>query len=484
MISRYLAGQSLTTGASWSLSLYFPTCAYCLMAQRKDAQLSTLVELLANATKIVEKHYAQTDKPYVPSLDDIDFHPLDGASILDKELKEAIQTIEGACAQLSASVARPSRTMVNRLMSVFESSCYNVAITFKIPDILRDRPEGASVSEIAEKAGVDERKLARVLRSLASRHCFREVERNVFANNRLSLQLLSDNPVSSLGLHFTDECMKSSALLSETLADSEWGRSYRADQSAFNRYTGLPGTLFDYYEGDSAEGASRGARFGVGMMGWGSATESGAVVQAYPWDDLHTGATVCDVGGGIGNITMQLAKKHRKLELILQDLPDRIVQAKSEVWPKECPEAVAEDRIRFEPVDFFKESPVSGCDVYYMKNIIHDWPDVDSVKILSNVRQAMGLHSRLLIQEYILQHVNREPNDKSQFSQAPEPLLSNYGVGRILQYNLDLDMMTMLNSEERTVSDFVRLGEAAGLKFKKVWDFGEMGMVEFRLPSA
>ena len=46
-----------------------------------------------------------------------------------------------------------------------------------------------------------------------------------------------------------------------------------------------------------------------------------------------------------------------------------------------------------------------------------------------------------------------------------------------------MDMMAMLNSEERQLDDFVRLGEGAGLKFEKLWDFGEMGLVEYRLPA-
>ena len=88
----------------------------------------------------------------------------------------------------------------------------------------------------------------------------------------------------------------------------------------------------------------------------------------FPWKELGNDATVCDVGGGIGNISLQLAKAHPNLRLILQDLPERIQQAKNEVWPKECPEAIAERRITFEPIDFFASSPVPGCDVYYVRD--------------------------------------------------------------------------------------------------------------------
>lgn len=75
-------------------------------------QLSALVALIANATKIVEAHHEKSSMPYVPSLDDLTQHPLD-TEISSPELQLAIQTIEGACAQLCATVARPNHTMVN-----------------------------------------------------------------------------------------------------------------------------------------------------------------------------------------------------------------------------------------------------------------------------------------------------------------------------------------------------------------------------------
>ena len=87
-----------------------------------------------------------------------------------------------------------------------------------------------------------------------------------------------------------------------------------------------------------------------------------------------------------------------------------------------------------------------------------------------------------LLDEFVLQHADRKAEGDSAFQQAPEPLLPNYGVGSIRQYNLDLDMMVMLNSKERTLEEFTAIGEKAGLKFVKLWGgCGDMGLVEFRL---
>lgn len=86
----------------------------------------------------------------------------------------------------------------------------------------------------------------------------------------------------------------------------------------------------------------------------------------FPWKELGDGASVCDVGGGVGNISLRLAKAYPTLNLKLQDLPECMVQAKNEIWPKECPEAIAEKRIEFEAIDFLTESPIKGCNVYYV----------------------------------------------------------------------------------------------------------------------
>jgi len=44
--------------------------------------------------------------------------------------------------------------------------------------------------------------------------------------------------------------------------------------------------------------------------------------------------------------------------------------------------------------------------------------------------------------------------------------------------------MAMLNSEERRLPQFIGLGDAAGLELVKLWDLGEMSLVEYRLPKA
>ena len=89
------------------------------MAQH-GGQISALAKLISDASKIVEAHFAKSSKPHVPSLDDTEPHPID-IQLAGKELQTAVQTIEGACAQPSATVARPSHTITN----VRATSCFH-----------------------------------------------------------------------------------------------------------------------------------------------------------------------------------------------------------------------------------------------------------------------------------------------------------------------------------------------------------------------
>ena len=81
---------------------------------------------------------------------------------------------------------------------------------------------------------------------------------------------------------------------------------------------------------------------------------------------MPAGSTVCDIGSGVGTVTLELAKVHPGLKLILQDMPSVLNYAENVYWPQEYPQALEEKRVEFKPLDFFTESPVPECDVYFV----------------------------------------------------------------------------------------------------------------------
>ncbi|KAI3603712.1 hypothetical protein WG66_006691 [Moniliophthora roreri] len=423
----------------------------------------------------------------VPSPDSPSLHPLDSSSDV-LALKKAIRILEGACERLCTTLAQPMHTIANRTMP-YEAPCLRLAVEKKFADVLKGLP-GLHVNAIAAKTRLDPKKVSQVLRLLATRGCFKEVSENVFTNNRLSLMLLSSNPVSATVLLNTNECLKAVTVLPEAMQHTDYAFSESVDRTAFSLSVRGAGqgdrdmSLFEWYKMNPEIGQ----RFDRAMTGWSRITGSISVVNNFPWDTLPQGTTFCDIGSGVGTLTLSLASAHRHLKVVLQDFPEVLVAAKA-FWSAEYPQSIRDQRVDFVPLDFLKERPVAEQDVYYMKHVLHDWPDNDVVCILQNVAKAMKPDgtSRLFIHDFVLKHVYStvKPDSGSDMSigieRAPEPLLPNYGTGNIRHYNQDVNMLAMFNSRERTCEEYATLGEEAGLCLIKVWDLAETYMLEFKL---
>ncbi|KAK0476363.1 hypothetical protein IW261DRAFT_1567045 [Armillaria novae-zelandiae] len=123
------------------------------------SQLSELVSLIANATQLVEDTFAETARPNVPSLDDTTPHPLD-SHVLSLEMREAIQTIEGACCPA---------LYLNQHVSV------SWWISRSLTTSSTSQRAFMSPSSVL-LSGAEPGKLGRIMRLLASKHCFREVD--------------------------------------------------------------------------------------------------------------------------------------------------------------------------------------------------------------------------------------------------------------------------------------------------------------------
>ena len=91
----------------------------------------------------------------------------------------------------------------------------------------------------------------------------------------------------------------------------------------------------------------------------------------------------------------------------------------------------------------------SGAKFYYMRNILHDYPDDVCIRILKILILAMDEHSRILIDEMVLP-------DSGVHWQATQ---------------IDLTMMAALGSMERTLEQWHVLLEQAGLKILQIYTY-------------
>ncbi|KAJ7480935.1 S-adenosyl-L-methionine-dependent methyltransferase [Mycena latifolia] len=408
----------------------------------------------------------------LPGLNSQAAHPLDFADDT-LNLRKAIRTLEGACGQLCYTLAPPAITMFNKSTNM-EIMALWVVLRAAIVDILAESPEGLHVVELAKKTSMDPNNLVRILRSLTARHIFVEADTDVFANNRLSLVLHSSQPSSSfyhLVLSYYDPCAE---VFYKTLTDPATAYSNKMDTTAFSRTIDvrdgrMKGKYFDYFYATDERRTS----FGRAMVGGGKITGSSDALYHYPWDAVKT---VCDVGSGIGALSLPLSKLHPQLDVTLVDMDEVLKEAK-ERFVNENPAAIENNKVKFVEADFFQCVPVEGADIYYLRSVVHDWPDDKAEVILRNVAAAMGPHSRVLVHEYVL----REGGDAGSafLPPAPKPLLNNYGVGGSRPYNLDIAMLFLLNGAERTLNALLKLGAGAGLRFIKSWDMGDRQVLEF-----
>lgn len=50
--------------------------------------------------------------------------------------------------------------------------------------------------------------------------------------------------------------------------------------------------------------------------------------EGFDFGSLKEGAVVADIGGGVGSVSVMLAKAHPKLKFVIEDRPTEIEQAK------------------------------------------------------------------------------------------------------------------------------------------------------------
>ncbi|KAA1475128.1 S-adenosyl-L-methionine-dependent methyltransferase [Dentipellis sp. KUC8613] len=441
-------------------------------AQRKD-EIHTLLKLIASSANDAVAIW-EREAGSIPSLDEA--QP-DSNCASNPDLLRSVRSLEGACFQLCSTLSPTFITLFMKGIAPLDAACIRVAVEAKIPDVLEHHPGGLPVAEIARHTGLPANKLSRILRVLSLKHCFREVSKDTFANNRLSIALRSSAPLSDLIHWFESVCTPLAwNNLYDALMDPANGPSEEPTVCAFS--WGAKDTCFGHLQKHPGESE----RFGRAM----TAIQMGAVQDFYPIGSLPPDASWCDVGGGVGGVLIPIAQAYPHLRLTLQDQPHVIEEGKRH-FEQTCPAALQDNRVSFVPLDFFKESPVPEQDIYYMRMIVHDWPDAACVQLLTNVRRIMKPTSRLLIQEYVLTDSVAESTDADQGDpklpgvvDAPKPLLRNYGAGGIRPFLMDLNMMTLNNARERSLEEIIHLGNSAGLEFVKFWDCVEMSIVELK----
>jgi hypothetical protein len=161
----------------------------------------------------------------------------------------------------------------------------------------------------------------------------------------------------------------------------------------FNIAHGTEDTVFDEF----ATQPLRAQRYAEAMSWFstGPGFEPLHILDNYPWEALGE-ATVVDIGGSHGSISIALAQRFPSIRCIVQDRPEVIAKGKMAV-----PQNVS-SRVSFMAHDFFTEQPITGAEVYYFRWILHDWSDKYAIRILRALIPALKPEARIVVSEYIL----------------------------------------------------------------------------------
>ncbi|KAI5900447.1 S-adenosyl-L-methionine-dependent methyltransferase [Schizophyllum commune H4-8] len=424
-------------------------------------QLRSLVKLITEASERVISGWEAEAAAQTADTTARTFPPLD--------LYEARQVVVSAGAMLVDLVQDPQIRILELGSQYYEARALHIAVEKNVADILATAPHGLPLDDLAARTGVKAHKLGRILRALCSIHVFAEVKPGVFANNHTSQALVGNEGLQSMILSMGGIRYKTSASLPAVLFDPVRGQSESNVETAFQEdmKTDLPWWAWLKKYGATTRRSPTSKTeleiYGLAMLGTGRA--HGAVHLEYPWESLGE-ATVVDVGGGIGSMCLDSAKRFPKLKFIVQDLLP-VVQSAPPVWNKELPGAIESGRVQFMEHDFFNEQPVKGADIYHMRYILHDWDDERAVRILQALRPALlaNPRSRLLICDQVM----NTTYGCDLVDSAPKPLPANYGYATRFSHMLDLNMMTMFNGRERTAEELAVLAKRAGLVVERIF---------------
>ncbi|KAF8313565.1 S-adenosyl-L-methionine-dependent methyltransferase [Amanita rubescens] len=401
----------------------------------------------------------------LPSLDE-PFHPASEAFRDNPAAAEAISVISAATVQLNAIVSPPRNVLYYAVGGHVKSAAIRTCLEGSVTEILREAgPDGLHINEIATKNDLDAQKLASCLRMLATHHIYREVKPNIFANNRISSLLDTSKPSSQTQLvnmmiqmesqplwelcnllpgARLDEHFKSSTYFWETVNGSKTDKSGEPADASFSRVIGDGKTYWEWLE--QPENAFYQRRFDTSMRGVQALATTAPILSAYNWKSLPPNALVVDVGGGVGTASLVLAREFPDLKIVVQDRQPAIENG-VDIWKKELPEALTSSRVQFQAHDFLTVQPQTNASVFFIKNVLHDWSDEYSLKILKQLRDAATPNTKLICMEMMVPYACHESETDEDSAdgisgavhlKAPNPLLANWGVVNDLLYLADI----------------------------------------------
>ncbi|KAF2752864.1 S-adenosyl-L-methionine-dependent methyltransferase [Pseudovirgaria hyperparasitica] len=349
------------------------------------------------------------------------------------------QTILDGLRNLSVSLETEQDSMQRVLYAQLQLPIVRIGCDIKLFKILADSHEALDSATLAVKTGVAPGLMSRILRYLASNGYVAETAKDRFAANTMTTRLTdpgfeggvyhNSNTVGPAANALPDYLKKSGYKDVDNVFNTPLQVAHKTDQPAFI-WMQADAERFQYF--DKFMSVTH-----KGLPSW---------LDVYPYQEkvASVGPTqplFVDIGGGIGHQSVAFREKVPDVPntVILQDVEGTLAHA------------IKHPGVQITAHDFWQPQPAGsvGAKIYYLRNILHDYPDVKALELLQNVKDALAPGSVILIDDMVI------PNAKAHWHAT----------------QVDITMMSCLASMERTEDQWFALIEKAGLKTNKIYKY-------------
>lgn len=306
------------------------------------------------------------------------------------------------------------RRLLDLVGANWTTQAIGAAVALGVIDGLAQRPRRAD--ELARDLGCDPAALQRLLRALVAIDVCATDGDARHALTRLGTLLREDVPgsVRAWALWCSGPQW---ALWGDLAASVRTGRSVRDRAGAASGYAHL--------ERDSAAADV----FNRAMAGL-SGRIGRSVARAVDWRGARR---VVDVGGGYGELLVEVLRARPNLRGTVFDLPHATRSVAGRLA-----RAGLSSRCAVATGSFFDAVPEGG-DVYLLKSVLHNWDDDRAREILKRCRAALRVGARLIIVERVLPERRRAGRRERAIVRS------------------DLNMLVSLGGRERTAREFERM---------------------------
>ncbi|KAM5543341.1 hypothetical protein V8D89_003215 [Ganoderma adspersum] len=464
----------------------------------QETPLLSLLSVLTTSIHTIEDELKTAGLPAFTL--DPKWHPLDSLDgVPPPRLHEARRVAMAAANMIKALVQDVGTAMMDMSVKALDQTAYMLTADIDLLDVFKtedEKTDGLHVDEIVarlpKEKKVDPQKLGRSLRLLSTEHWWIEKSADVFAPLRWALLNTPGTPSHAWADSSSNAALIGSQAFVAQMTDPAQLPLDTIEAAPIVRGLHAMGnTHIKNFWGWLAQDPDRLGGFARSMEGLGYINLP-SLKADYPWAALPPDTTFVDVGAGQGTVSLHILRMlydaNPTLRIVLQDRPQHL-QEGEKYWAQHLPRAIRDERVAFEPHDFFQPNPRMGPNtLYWFRFIMHDWTDSYCIKILRAVRDVCHPTSRILICDCVVpeappagwatngvkfsyEDTLKSIDNDAPYApiEAPYPLPKNFGFATKATYRTDMLMYNSLNALERTTRNFEKIVTGSGFKISRIY---------------